>query len=194
MNQPTQPRSLRNALIIAATSLALLVTGCGSDPVATKADPNAPTIEAATQTPLPGGKGAPKNGGGIVYHSSDCGSDYVRWYGFGGDGKGQPCDTWGLEPFKIDVIHSADWNFTAEDLNRLAFIRAGWAVLRETDLFTPVVFFPEEQKQAIWAIENRFFDEVNSANGGRAESRQTLRNRHLPGGPLPEGKSRLGVS
>jgi len=79
-------------------------------------------------------------------------------------------------------------------LNRLAFIRAGWAVLRESDLFTPVVFFPEEQKQAIWAIENRFFDEVNSANGGRAESRQTLRNRHLPGGPLPEGKSRLGVS
>ena len=39
---------------------------------------------------------ADRNGDGVVYHRSDCGDNYVRWYGFGGDGPCSACDTWGL--------------------------------------------------------------------------------------------------
>ena len=41
---------------------------------------------------------AAKNGDGIVYHPSNCGYPNVRWYGFGGDGPGQSCNTWSLSP------------------------------------------------------------------------------------------------
>jgi hypothetical protein len=70
---------------------------------------------------------AQKNGDGIVYHRSDCsgwgdvssGNGYVRFYGCGGDADGSICGTWLLEDWKIAVIHHADWNFKAEDLNWL---------------------------------------------------------------------------
>lgn len=70
---------------------------------------------------------ADKNGDGIVYHRSDCsnagdvfsGHGYVRFYGGGGDYDGSICGTWLLEDWKIAVIHHADWNFRAEDLNWL---------------------------------------------------------------------------
>ena len=49
---------------------------------------------------------ADKNGDGIVYHRSDCGDNYVRWYGFGGDGHCSTCDTWGLSDRAIAYIHA----------------------------------------------------------------------------------------
>ena len=48
---------------------------------------------------------ADKNGDGIVYNCSDCGDNYVRWYGFGGDGPGSICGTWELTPAQIRYIH-----------------------------------------------------------------------------------------
>ena len=49
---------------------------------------------------------ADRNGDGIVYHRSDCGDNYVRWYGFGGDGHCSTCDTWGLSDRAIAYIHA----------------------------------------------------------------------------------------
>ena len=37
---------------------------------------------------------AAKNGGGIVYHRSDCSSGLVRMYRDGGDGQGSACGAW----------------------------------------------------------------------------------------------------
>ncbi len=48
---------------------------------------------------------AEKNGDGIVYHCSDCGENYVRYYGFGGDGPGSACDRHGLSLQAIKYIH-----------------------------------------------------------------------------------------
>lgn len=61
---------------------------------------------------------AQRNGDGVVYHRSDCGEDYVRWYGLGGDGKGQPCDRWltFCPDWVYKMVHYFDWNFRAEDL------------------------------------------------------------------------------
>ena len=56
---------------------------------------------------------AEKNGDGIVYNCSDCGDDYVRFYGFGGDGPGSICGTWELTPTQIKYIHdNPDVNHT----------------------------------------------------------------------------------
>jgi hypothetical protein len=71
---------------------------------------------------------ADKNGGGIVYHRSDCGSGYVRMYGSGGDWPEVltgGCEKWALEDWQIDIIHKYDWNFKAEDLNQLKIYRDG---------------------------------------------------------------------
>ena len=60
---------------------------------------------------------ADRNGDGIVYHRSDCGDDYVRWYGFGGDGPCSTCETWGLTPDQIRYIHDhPEVNHRFEDL------------------------------------------------------------------------------
>ena len=60
---------------------------------------------------------ADRNGDGIVYHRSDCGDDYVRWYGFGGDGPCSTCETWGLTPEQIRYIHDhPEVNHRFEDL------------------------------------------------------------------------------
>ena len=48
---------------------------------------------------------ADRNGDGIVYHRSDCGDNYVRFYGFGGDGPCSTCETWGLTDKAIRYIH-----------------------------------------------------------------------------------------
>jgi len=48
---------------------------------------------------------AKKNGDDIVYNCSDCGENYVRYYGFGGDGPGSACDTHLLTPAAIKFIH-----------------------------------------------------------------------------------------
>jgi hypothetical protein len=63
---------------------------------------------------------ANKNGNGIVYHCSDCGDDYVRMYGFGGDGPGSVCGSWELTPKQIRYIHDhPDVNHTAEALAQI---------------------------------------------------------------------------
>jgi hypothetical protein len=60
---------------------------------------------------------AERNGDGVVYHRSDCGDDYVRWYGFGGDGPCSTCETWGLTPDQIRYIHDhPEVNHRFEDL------------------------------------------------------------------------------
>ena len=60
---------------------------------------------------------ADRNGDGIVYHRSDCGDNYVRWYGFGGDGHCSTCDTWGLDSRAIAYIHAhPEINHRFEDI------------------------------------------------------------------------------
>jgi len=60
---------------------------------------------------------ADKNGDGIVYHCSDCGDAYVRWYGFGGDGPGSICEKWGLTDRAIAYIHAhPEINHRIEDV------------------------------------------------------------------------------
>ena len=60
---------------------------------------------------------ADRNGDGIVYHRSDCGENYVRWYGFGGDGPCSSCDTWGLTNKAIRYIHDhPEINHRIEDV------------------------------------------------------------------------------
>jgi hypothetical protein len=60
---------------------------------------------------------ADRNGDGIVYHRSDCGENYVRWYGFGGDGPCSSCDTWGLTNKAIRYIHDhPEINHRVEDV------------------------------------------------------------------------------
>ena len=60
---------------------------------------------------------ADKNGDGVVYHRSDCGDNYVRWYGFGGDGPCSACDTWGLTNKAIRYIHDhPEINHRVEDV------------------------------------------------------------------------------
>jgi hypothetical protein len=60
---------------------------------------------------------AERNGDGVVYHRSDCGDDYVRWYGFGGDGPCSTCETWGLTSEQIRYIHDHhEVNHRFEDL------------------------------------------------------------------------------
>ena len=60
---------------------------------------------------------ADKNGDGIVYHRSDCGENYVRFYGFGGDGPCSTCETWGLTDKAIRYIHDhPEINHRLEDV------------------------------------------------------------------------------
>ena len=60
---------------------------------------------------------ADRNGDGVVYHRSDCGDNYVRWYGFGGDGPCSSCDTWGLTNKAIRYIHDhPEINHRLEDV------------------------------------------------------------------------------
>ena len=69
---------------------------------------------------------APRNGGGVVYNSSDCGYPNVRWYGFGGDGPGQSCNTWSLSPGALKIIwyanspkgiKNADYNWPYQEIS-----------------------------------------------------------------------------
>ena len=63
---------------------------------------------------------ADKNGDGIVYNCSDCGKDYVRFYGFGGDGPGSKCGTWELTPTQIKYIHdNPGVNHTLESIAQM---------------------------------------------------------------------------
>jgi hypothetical protein len=60
---------------------------------------------------------ADRNGDGIVYHRSDCGDNYVRFYGFGGDGPCSTCETWGLTDKAIRYIHDhPEINHRIEDV------------------------------------------------------------------------------
>ena len=60
---------------------------------------------------------ADKNGDGIVYHRSDCGENYVRWYSSGGDSPCSACDTWGLTDKAIRYIHDhPEINHRLEDV------------------------------------------------------------------------------
>jgi hypothetical protein len=87
---------------------------------------------------------AKQNGGGIVYHRSDCGSGYVRWYSAGGNSPCSACEKWLLEDWQIDIIHQYDWNFKAEDLNDLKTCRDG-------DIFGKGKLSPEDfQRRVNW--------------------------------------------
>ena len=71
---------------------------------------------------------AAKNGDGIVYHCSDCGENYVRYYGFGGDGPCSACGTHALSPAAIKFIHQhPDVNHRWEDV----FGDLDWKKVRE---------------------------------------------------------------
>jgi hypothetical protein len=71
---------------------------------------------------------ADRNGDGIVYHRSDCGENYVRYYGFGGDGPCSACDTHALSPAAIKFIHQhPDINHRWEDV----FGDLDWKKVRE---------------------------------------------------------------
>lgn len=60
---------------------------------------------------------ADKNGGGLVYHRSDCGDGYVRMYGNGGDFDGSVCGTWALSDRAIAYIHAhPEINHRIEDV------------------------------------------------------------------------------
>ena len=60
---------------------------------------------------------AGRNGDGIVYHRSDCGENYVRWYSSGGDSPCSACDTWGLTDKAIRYIHDhPEINHRLEDV------------------------------------------------------------------------------
>ena len=58
---------------------------------------------------------APNNGGGVVYHKSDCGKWNVRFYGGGGSMSGSTCGYW-LDPNLLRFIWSRDHNWSACDL------------------------------------------------------------------------------
>ena len=73
---------------------------------------------------------ADRNGDGIVYHRSDCGENYVRWYGFGGDGPCSTCESWGLSDEAIKFIHqhpnvNTRWEDVFGDISA-----EGWKKLR----------------------------------------------------------------
>ena len=59
---------------------------------------------------------AVRSGDGIVYNPSNCGFPYVRWYGFGGDGPGQPCGFHGLNRAQLEYIWlKKNFNIRIED-------------------------------------------------------------------------------
>ena len=61
-----------------------------------------------------------KNGDVIVYNCSDCGDNYVIFYGFGGDGPGSVCGTWELTPTQIKYIHdNPGVNHTLESIAQM---------------------------------------------------------------------------
>lgn len=183
----------RKALVVAAASLALLATGCSSDTAAieTTAAETATAEAAATeapatenaQTPLAGGiKGAARNGGGIVYHRSDCSYGYVRFYGFGGDGPGSVCGTWSLAAYQRDIIHSFDWNFRTEELTQV-------------HLNSFLKYEEESRYSRTWAArswEQTFFEQVNQINGGTGNSFTDLINNNLPGHNVKDGRTTPG--
>ena len=112
---------------------------------------------------------AKRNGDGIVYHRSDCsgagdvesGSGYVRFYGLGGDGPGSVCGTWFLEDWKIAVIHSADWNFRAEDLNWLTYYYLE---------YQNAMMDPHLTAEKQLAARAKFNDALNAINGPNGDA------------------------
>lgn len=186
---------MRQALGIAAASLALLATGCSSDTTSTEATSSvaaeAPSVEAlATEapatdsapSPLAGGvKGAPRNGGGIVYHRSDCSDGNVRFYGVGGEGPGSICGSWLAFRWQADIVHSFNWNFRLEDL----------AKLREAHYQYTLAVNNGSAAEAR-DRERAFFDAVNAVNGGRGNAYTDLINNDLPGHAIGDGQATPG--
>ena len=191
---------MRRALVIAATSFALLAAGCSSDTTSTDtptAEPapaaaEAPTAEPApvaaeaptaetTQAPLPGIKGAPRNGGGIVYHRSDCSYGNVRFYGVGGDGPGSICGGWLTFRWQADIVHSFDWNFRLEDLDNLRQAHFDYTMAVNNGSAA-------EARDR----ERAFFDAVNAINGGRGNAYTDLINNNLPGHTIGDGQATPG--
>lgn len=186
---------MRRVLVIAAASFALLATGCssgateGEAPSAQAVASEAPAAEpAATEAPaaetaqkqLPV-KGAPRNGGGIVYHRSDCSYGNVRFYGFGGDGSGSICAGWLTFPWQMDIVHSFDWNFRFEDLDNLR--QAHYQ-------YTMAVNNGSAAEARQW--ERAYFDAVNAVNGGRGNAYTDLINNNLPGHSIGDGQTTPG--
>ena len=105
---------------------------------------------------------ADKNGDGIVYHRSDCGDNYVRWYGFGGDGHCSTCDTWGLDSRAIAYIHAhPEINHRFEDVVGMVWNEEVAPVLNlvEKQILSEIKEGYEEVKEGVydayqWADKN----------------------------------------
>ena len=81
---------------------------------------------AATLIPLQA-QAAPRNGYGVVYHTSDCGRYAVRQYAWGGDGAGSACGYWIDEDKRTALWNYGDrnHNYTNRELCALMIWPAG---------------------------------------------------------------------
>ena len=70
---------------------------------------------------------APNNGSGIVYHRSDCGEKYTRYYGGGGRMSGSKCGEWiAINGCMLKVIRAeGNHNWYPEEAMKEAHKR-GW--------------------------------------------------------------------
>jgi hypothetical protein len=174
--------------VIAATSFALLAAGCSSDTTSTdKPTSEAPAVAegpvtaSASAPAVSGIKGAPRNGGGIVYHRSDCSYGNVRFYGVGGDGPGSICGGWLTFKWQADIVHSFDWNFRLEDLDNLRQAHFDYTMAVNNGS-------AGEARDR----ERAFFDAVNAVNGGRGNAYTDLINNNLPGHSIGDGQATPG--
>jgi hypothetical protein len=62
------------------------------------------------------GTTAPRNGDGIVFHHSDCGFPYVRYYSDGGDSRGSSCGNWVRYEAEQVIWYNGDHNWTIAEL------------------------------------------------------------------------------
>ena len=69
---------------------------------------------------------APNNGGGIVFHKSDCGAYNVRFYGGGGQFSGSACGYW-IAELERTIIWAQDHNWSYCDLARVRETLTNWS-------------------------------------------------------------------
>jgi hypothetical protein len=106
---------------------------------------------------------APNNGGGIVFHRSDCSAYNVRFYGGGGRYSGSTCGYW-ISELERTIIWAQDWNWSYCDLARVRGTLQSWSDKgitptsgsNQSSNTQYVNFFP-----IVWALQ----DSVGSAIG-----------------------------
>lgn len=59
---------------------------------------------------------APRNGDGLVFHHSDCGFPYVRYYTNGGESRGSHCGNWVRYEAEQVIWYNGDHNWTLAEL------------------------------------------------------------------------------